>query len=60
MFKEITLLYSIMLNKYYFVVWLYDRQTIDICVEAASKISAKRNIETIYKDARLILNYKIE
>lgn len=49
-----------MLNKYYFVVWLYDRQTIDICVEATSKISAKRNIETIYKDARLILNYKIE
>lgn len=49
-----------MLSKYYFVVWLHDKQTIDICVEAASKISAKRNIETIYKDARLILNYKIE
>ena len=49
-----------MLSKYYFVVWLHDKQIIDICVEANSKTSAKRNIETIYKDARLILNYKIE
>ena len=49
-----------MLNKYYFVVWLYDRQTIDICIEANSKISAKKSIEETYKDARLILNYKIE
>ncbi len=49
-----------MLNKYYFVIWLQDRQTIDICIEASSKRLAKMNLEKSYKDARLILNYKIE